>query len=68
MFNVGTREREIFDDLMLDRDLRSKFNPKELETLVERIASPLTNEIQELLTEIEGLEDQIENFKAAIPI
>lgn len=45
MLAAGSRERAVFDVLMLDRGLRSKFSPDELEDLIVRIVQLYCNEI-----------------------
>ena len=54
-----TIERDVFDRLMLDRNLRVKFTPTELEDLIELILEEPKDDINTLRGVIIGLESQL---------
>ena len=57
-----TIERDVFDRLMLDRNLRVKFTPTELEDLIELILEEPKDIIDNLQKVIARLESQKDNL------
>ena len=63
MFDTGSVEREIYDQLMLDRSIRAKFDPQELEDFIDKIATPFRILVHHLNAEVQAIDEENAELK-----